>query len=99
MLSQLLFAREAYGEAVHHAATALDILYQWANCWDKRRSYNQWVGFARMCLMRAKRKQLGLKSLPSQKLADTADPKATEVTFLRDVMKEMDNYTEEETKR
>ena len=50
------------------------------SAWDKQISFEQWVGFARMCLMRAKRREAGLKSLPSTRLSDTAKAGEMEVS-------------------
>lgn len=97
MLSQELYRRGDFVLAVHEAATALEIFYQWGTCWDKRHSFAQWVGFARMMLLRSKRRQAGELSLPSKKVMEfeekdlAGEPPAfdpqTRVTFLQDVLK------------
>ena len=33
---QLLYHRGAYNEAAEQSAKALELLYQWGTCWDKR---------------------------------------------------------------
>jgi hypothetical protein len=64
VLSQVLFQQEKFGEAAREAKTALEIFYVWANCWDKRLPFRQWVAFARIMLMRSHRMARGQQSLP-----------------------------------
>ena len=47
--------------------------------------FAQWVGFARIMVVRAKGMLEGGKLLPSRQLSDTADADAPEVTFLQDL--------------
>jgi len=94
MLSQELYRQGRFAEAVHEAACALDVLYQWGTCWDKRTSFAQWVGFARMMLLRSKRRLLGLTSLPSQKLSETAGSGSEPVIYLQDVVNGFSETTE-----
>ena len=61
-------------------------------------SFAQWVGFARIMVVRAKGMMMAdtdtdgkgaagkRKLLPSRPLSATADPEAEEVTFLQDLM-------------
>uniref|UniRef100_A0A6T0V389 DUF6817 domain-containing protein n=1 Tax=Alexandrium monilatum TaxID=311494 RepID=A0A6T0V389_9DINO len=101
MLSQELYRKGCFAEAVHEAAHALEIFYQWGTCWDKRHPFAQWVGFARMMVLRAKRREQGLLSLPSTKVLECGagaedlgfDPE-TRVTFLQDVVKGFEETTE-----
>ena len=65
MLSQLMYRRSAWTEAANAAAKGIKLLYEWGTHWDKQVTYAQWVGFARMCHLRAKRREAGLKALPS----------------------------------
>jgi hypothetical protein len=74
---------------------------QWGTNWDKRIQYPQWVGFARMALLRAKRRQEGLSGLPHQDLSEEAqtkyDPAVTDrgkVTYLQDLLAEFEEHTE-----
>merc|ERR1712032_47492 len=99
MLSQLLFMRGAYAEAAHHAICALEIFYQWGTCWDKRAMFGQWVGFARMALLRAKRCEQGLSVLPSRQLSANGKPDEHDVTYLQDVLKDFDKFTESPNKQ
>merc|ERR1712217_526643 len=94
MLSQLLYKRGNFAEAVHEAACALDIFYQWGTCWDKRHRFAQWVGFSRMAVLRASRRQDGQSSLPSTLVAPTSDDDDDKVTFLQDVIKGLEGTTE-----
>ena len=103
MLSQCLFNRGAFELAAHHAVEAIDIFYQWGTNWDKRIQYPQWVGFARMALLRAKRRQEGLSGLPHQELSEHShakyDPTVTDrgkVTYLQDVLAAFEEHTEQE---
>ena len=93
MLSQLLYKREAWSEAAEEGVKAIKLLYDWGTHWDKQISYAQWVGFARMCHMRAKRREAGLKALPSQAISPEARKDAQEVTYLQDIMAEFEKYT------
>jgi len=105
MLSQELYRKHAFAEAVHEAASALEIFYQWGTAWDKRHHYAQWVGFARMMVLRSKRREQGLLSLPSHKILEFEeevkeedlgyDPD-TRVTYLQDVLKGFRDTTERE---
>ena len=94
MLSQLLFDKGDFIEAANHAAAALQTLYDWGGCWDKRQSFAQWVGFARMAHLRASRRGAGLGKLPSAPLAKSARPDAAEVTYLQDVLAGFEELTE-----
>ena len=97
MLSQLLFDKGDFIEAANHAAAALQTLYDWGGCWDKRQSFAQWVGFARMAHLRASRRGAGLGKLPSAPLAKSARPDAAEVTYLQDVLAGFEELTEQQT--
>ena len=63
-------------------------------------SFAQWVGFARVMVVRAKGMLAGdgqgAKLLPSRPLSATADPEAEEVTFLQDLMTSFGETTAEE---
>ena len=63
-LAQLFFNAGRYPEAAEEAREALRLLYTWASCWDKRIPFRQWVGFARMMLLRATRRAADLSSMP-----------------------------------
>mmetsp|Transcript_24943 Transcript_24943/g.63309 ORF Transcript_24943/g.63309 Transcript_24943/m.63309 type:complete len:391 (-) Transcript_24943:66-1238(-) len=65
LLAQLSFRRGDYAAAAAYAADALARFYPLATAWDKRRSFAQWVGFARMLHLRALRLLQGLPSLPA----------------------------------
>ena len=96
MVSQLAYARGAYDDAAHYAIVAIDLLYQWGTNWDKQVSFTQWVGFARMCLIKAKRRQEGLPALPSRPVAHDAKHgiggQPQEATFLQDLLSEFHKY-------
>jgi len=94
MLSQLLYNREAFAEAADEAIHALEILYDWGTCWDKRRSWAQWVGFSRMALLRATRRLQGKPSMPMRKLSEASDPNAVPVTYLKDLIAGFEEVTE-----
>mmetsp|Transcript_73608 Transcript_73608/g.142359 ORF Transcript_73608/g.142359 Transcript_73608/m.142359 type:complete len:431 (-) Transcript_73608:170-1462(-) len=64
VLCQVLFQQGKFGEAAREARTALDIFYVWANCWDKRLPFRQWIAFTRIMLMRSQRMAKGQPSLP-----------------------------------
>uniref|UniRef100_A0A7S1FWQ6 DUF6817 domain-containing protein n=1 Tax=Corethron hystrix TaxID=216773 RepID=A0A7S1FWQ6_9STRA len=65
LLSQLYFRQGDYLAAATEARESLEKLYVLASAWDKRRSYGQWVGFARVMLLRANRRLLDMShSLP-----------------------------------
>lgn len=98
MLSQCLFKRGAFAEAAHHAISAIDLFQQWGTPWDKRHSFAQWLGFARMMLMRCKRRMKSIPLLPSQPEAGFfyyGGPEPA-VTYIQDVIAEFDAYTEKE---
>lgn len=64
VLSQVFFQQGKYVDAVVEAKAALKLFYTWANTWDKRLPFRQWVSFTRIFLLRAQRKARGLPSLP-----------------------------------
>ena len=56
MLSQLFYRQGNFYGAAVEARYALEKFYVLASAWDKRRSYEHWVGFSRILLLRANRK-------------------------------------------
>ena len=56
MLAQIYFRQGKYYEAALEAHQALEKFYTLASCWDKRRSFEYWVGQGRVILLRANRK-------------------------------------------
>jgi len=64
VLSQVYFQQGKYVDAVRKAKAALKLFYTWANTWDKRLPFRQWVSFTRIHLLRCQRKARGLFSLP-----------------------------------
>jgi hypothetical protein len=93
LLAQLLLHQGEPHAAAHHAAEALSILYAWGTCWDKRRGWEQWVGFARMLHLQAHRKARGMAALPWEPLAP-ADPASQPQCYLGDLVEEFDDVTE-----
>jgi hypothetical protein len=67
-------------------------LSKFTGSWDKRIQFSQWVGFARMALLRAKRRQEGLSGLPDTKLTTTSSGR--DVTYLQDLISAFDEHTE-----
>jgi len=59
LLSQLYFRSEQYELAAKHSQDALRKFYAFATAWDKRLKFNSWVAFARLMLLRSRRKALG----------------------------------------
>ena len=98
MLSQIFFRQGHYYRAAVEARAALEKLYILASAWDKRRSYEYWVGFSRMLLLRANRK---LEETPCHlPFADKDDPlyinyNDLKLTPLRVMVKEMKDREEE----
>ncbi|CAB9524377.1 unknown protein [Seminavis robusta] len=64
LLAQLYIRQQKYALAVREGRKALTKMYALASAWDKRRTYAQWVGFARMTLLRASRLEQCLPHLP-----------------------------------
>ena len=56
MLSQIFYRQGHYYQAAVEARMALEKYYILASAWDKRRTFEYWVGFARILLLRANRK-------------------------------------------
>jgi hypothetical protein len=56
MLSQLYYRQGEFYRAAIEARSALEKFYVLASAWDKRRSYDHWVGLSRILLLRANRK-------------------------------------------
>ena len=92
LLSQLHYRQKNYLQAAKEARSALEKFYSLASCWDKRRSFGQWVAFSRMMLLRSNRMlEEQERSLP---VMDPNDPmyvnyNKLELTNLGDVVKEM----------
>lgn len=55
LLAQIHFREKNYLDAAIESRRALEKFYTLASCWDKRRSFEYWVGYARIMLMRANR--------------------------------------------
>lgn len=51
--------------------------------------YAQWVGFGRMAFLRASRRQAGSPSLPAATVSPTARADAHTVSYLQDLLHEM----------
>ena len=98
MLSQIFFRQGHYYRAAVEARAALEKLYVLASAWDKRRSYEYWVGFSRMLLLRVNRK---LEKTPCHlPCVDKDDPlyinyNGLKLTPLRVMVKEMKDREEE----
>ena len=67
MLAQLYHRLGQFHQSVTEAATALEKMYVLACAWDKRRSFECWVGFTRITLMRSRRATAGLEQFPTNK--------------------------------
>jgi len=94
MLSQLSYNRGAFAESAHEAGRGLDLFYQWATPMDKRYSWNQWVGFTRLCHLRAKRRELGRPALPFRPLSKDPIGNAKRICFLQDISAGFLEFTE-----
>jgi len=92
MIAQIYYRQENYHGAMVEARSCLEKFYTLATCWDKRRSYEQWIGFARVLLLRAIRKVEGKEhSFP---FSDPENPlyvnhNKLNLTSLEDVVLEM----------
>ncbi|GFH55380.1 hypothetical protein CTEN210_11856 [Chaetoceros tenuissimus] len=73
LLSQIHYRQGQYYDAAIQAQAALKKFYTLASCWDKRRSFAHWVGYARIMLLRSNRKMEGLDS--SWPVVDPEDEK------------------------
>merc|ERR1712157_388902 len=69
LLAQLYFRVGKYKEAAIESVYALNKMYTLAIAWDKRRSYENWVGFSRLTLKRSQRRLQGLTSFPTDSKA------------------------------
>jgi hypothetical protein len=56
LLSQIYFRQGLFEKSAIHAQASLKKFYTLASCWDKRRSFAHWVGYARIMLLRSNRK-------------------------------------------
>ena len=97
LLAQLYFRNKEYHQAGIHCRLALEKLYKLASAWDKRRSFAQWVGFARVLLLRINRKIEGKSHLPyyDQGNGRYDSARGLHLTSLHDVAQEMKGYEEE----
>ena len=88
LLAQLHFRNGRHALAAEACAAALERFYDMATAWDKRRSYANWVGFARMLYLRATRMARGLPSLPfNEALPRTSG--GLQLTSIEDIAAEM----------
>ena len=99
LLSQIYFRQMEYLKAAQEARSSLQKFFSLASCWDKRRSFEYWVGFSRVLLLRANRMLEGQDY--SWPVKDANDPlymnhNDLKLTSLRDVVAEM-KAREEET--
>ena len=53
LLAQIHFRAHRFAKARDHAATALARLYAFGGTWDKRLTYEAWIGFARLLYVRS----------------------------------------------
>jgi len=67
MLAQLHHREGEFENGAAEAAMALEKMYVLASAWDKRRSFECWVGFTRVLLMRNQRAAQGLEQFPMDK--------------------------------
>lgn len=98
MLSQIYYRQGRYLESALEARFALEKFYVLAACWDKRRSFGHWVGFARILLLRSNR--MMEKEECSFPCVDPDHPlyvnyNQLKLTNLRDVIREMKEREEE----
>jgi len=63
-LAQLEFQQGHYSACAGSARTALATFYNMGTHWDKRLPYRQWIGHARMLLVRCVRRMEGKTSMP-----------------------------------
>lgn len=96
LLAQLRLNAGAPHAAAQHASDALALLYAWGTCWDKRRGWAQWVGFARVLHLQAHRQARGAAALPWLPLAH-ADPASQAQCDLGDLVAGFDDVTEPRT--
>ncbi|MGK3744598.1 MAG: hypothetical protein ACI90V_011458, partial [Bacillariaceae sp.] len=92
LLSQIYYRQKNYLQAAKEARAALEKFYTLASCWDKRRSFGQWVAFSRMMLLRSSRMLEGQgRSIPVKDPHDLnyVNYNKIELSDLRDVIKEM----------
>lgn len=54
VLAQIYLTQGKYEEAEREAETGLRLLLEWASAWDKRMSWQGWISWARVLLMKAK---------------------------------------------
>lgn len=88
MLAQLYHRLGDFDQSVMEAAMALEKMYVLACAWDKRRSFECWVGFTRITLMRSRRAASGLEQFPTNKaMAPTA--RGMPLVALDDLLQEM----------
>ena len=91
LLAQLLLMDGCWEEAAHHSATALEILYCWGTCWDKRMGWAQWIGFTRMLHLQASRGANHQPKLPWKQLGDNDE---VQLVFLQDLVDGFDDVSE-----
>jgi hypothetical protein len=88
MLAQLHHRLGQFNKAGTEAATALEKMYVLASAWDKRRSFECWVGFTRIILMRSRRASVGLEQFPNdESLAKSAQGRP--LISINDLLQEM----------
>ena len=92
LLSQIYYRQKNYLHAAKEARAALEKFYTLASCWDKRRSFGQWVAFSRMMLLRSNRMLEGQeRSIPVKDPNDLNYVNYNKLVLsdLRDVIQEM----------
>jgi len=89
LLAQLYFRLGDFCRAAEEAQTALEKFYQLATAWDKRRSFECWVGFSRVILMRSQRAYcLGPKSQMPHKEGVVKNAKGYDLVDINELLKE-----------
>ena len=98
LLAQIYFRQGRFLQAAIEARKGLEKFYTLASCWDKRRSFEYWIGYGRIMLLRANRMLEGQKySWPSM---DPENPlyinnENLKLTSLHHVVEEMKSREEE----
>ncbi|CAI0444157.1 unnamed protein product [Linum tenue] len=56
VLAQVYLSKGRFKEAEREAAVGLRLILEWGSAWDKRMSWEGWVSWARVLLMKAEEK-------------------------------------------
>jgi len=93
LMAQCFYNLKDYDACFEHCCRALELFYSWGTAWDKRRFWEQWIGFTKLYAIRAARMKEGKTDFP-WKSVNPNDPSTMQLCYLHDLVQEFDRVSE-----